>query len=389
MNTVKTFEIDYAPFKMAQFEFEGKNFLIVSGNDAQLHIYQIELNPLSEELMITDAISQFFKTGKCEFDSDVLHIHVDNVNSSLCLIAIATEFGQIKVFEVKNKTRRTKFGQTKSEFREFFSGNISSNICKIQLFLTESDIPQDPEQEQEEQIETDFDKEDTLEQKNPVAQKNSRDFFGLDSYQDDMERFSPAPKKRRHSFTYQKSSLIMDDKEEKHETQNKRGSVNSNRRSQELKKDKYEDLMYNPNSNYKMNLLVTTNYGYNIVYHDITHRQFELMTLLPLLKGKQDLAAACEVLDFDLELERESFNIVLGLYSQYLVRYSEKKQIDNQQEGLHYELKDAMFLDHPIMAISKGDIFDIGIYYMIVITSGSVWVIGPKAMERVYRQLYQ
>jgi len=35
--------------------------------------------------LISDAISQFFKSGKCEFDSDVLHIHVDNVNSSLCL----------------------------------------------------------------------------------------------------------------------------------------------------------------------------------------------------------------------------------------------------------------------------------------------------------------
>ena len=86
--------------------------------------------------------------------------------------------------------------------------------------------------------------------------------------------------------------------------------------------------MFNPNSSYKMNLLVTTNYGYNIVYHDITNRQFELMTLLPLLKNKQDLAAACEVLDFDLEIDRENFNIVLGLYSQYLVRYCEKRSND-------------------------------------------------------------
>lgn len=92
-------------------------------------------------LDITDALSHFFKTGKCEFDSDVIHIHVENVNNSLCLIAIATEFGEIKVFEVKNKRRKMKGlnNVAKSEFREFFSGNISSNICKIQLFLTETE----------------------------------------------------------------------------------------------------------------------------------------------------------------------------------------------------------------------------------------------------------
>jgi hypothetical protein len=47
------------------------------------------------------------------------------------------------------------------------------------------------------------------------------------------------------------------------------------------------------------------------------------MTLLPFLKHKQDLPAACEVLDFDLESGKQNFNIVLGLYSQYLVRYRE------------------------------------------------------------------
>ena len=114
------------------------------------------------------------------------------------------------------------------------------------------------------------------------------------------------------------------------------------------------------------------------------------MTLLPLLKEKQDLAAACEIIDFDLEIERESFNIVLGLYSQYLVRYSEKKKCNNNANenmngntGIQYELNDAMYLDHPIMAISKGDIFNIGIYYMVVVTSGSVWVIGPKVLEKI------
>ena len=63
-----------------------------------------------------------------------------------------------------------------------------------------------------------------------------------------------------------------------------------------------------------------------MVYHDISHKQFDQLTLLPLLKNKQDLAAACEILDFDLYPDRESQNIILGLYSQYLVRYSEKRK---------------------------------------------------------------
>ena len=56
----------------------------------------------------------------------------------------------------------------------------------------------------------------------------------------------------------------------------------------------------------------------------------------------------------------------------------------DQSDGLHYEIKDAMLLDHPIMVISKGDLFNIGIYYLVVVTTGSLWVIGPKSMERVY-----
>ena len=52
-------------------------------------------------------------------------------------------------------------------------------------------------------------------------------------------------------------------------------------------------------------------------------------------------------MDFDLLLEKESYNIILGLYSQYLIRYCEKTGGD--QTG--YELKDTLFLENPIMAI--------------------------------------
>ena len=43
--------------------------------------------------MIEDAISKFFDNGKCELDSDVLHIHVEFIKKNNCLIAVATEFG--------------------------------------------------------------------------------------------------------------------------------------------------------------------------------------------------------------------------------------------------------------------------------------------------------
>lgn len=69
----------------------------------------------------------------------------------------------------------------------------------------------------------------------------------------------------------------------------------------------------------------------------------------------------------------------MGLYSQYLLRYG----CNLEGEQRKYYLKDFMFLDHPIMAISKGDIFDIGLYYMIVVTTRSVWVVGPKAISKL------
>jgi len=56
-------EIDYAPFKMAYFEFENYHYLIVSGNDAQLHIYKVNLQEsLGDGPLVTveDATSKFF-----------------------------------------------------------------------------------------------------------------------------------------------------------------------------------------------------------------------------------------------------------------------------------------------------------------------------------------
>lgn len=48
-----------------------------------------------------------------------------------------------------------------------------------------------------------------------------------------------------------------------------------------------------------------------------------------------------------------------------------------------YYISDTLLLDYPIMAISKGDIFNIGISYMIVVTTRSVWVVGPRSLDKV------
>jgi len=59
-----------------------------------------------------------------------------SVNHSI--IAIATEFGQIKVFEVLQDPEEED-GKIvmHSTFQEFFSGNIQTNICKLELFISE------------------------------------------------------------------------------------------------------------------------------------------------------------------------------------------------------------------------------------------------------------
>ncbi len=150
-----------------------------------------------------------------------------------------------------------------------------------------------------------------------------------------------------------------------------------------------KDAFVNPTSNYEIHLLVTTNYGYSMVYHDIKRRHFDEVTLLPLLKNKHDLAAACEVLDFDLEAEKQNFNIILGLYSQYLVRYKEREMpIEAGYESYPgFYISDVLLLDYPIKAISKGDLFNIGISYMIVVTSRSVWVVGPQSINNVISRI--
>jgi len=66
----------------------------------------------------------------------------------------------------------------------------------------------------------------------------------------------------------------------------------------------------------------------------------------------------------------------LGLYSKYLVRYVDPKGT------FDYKIADTLILDYPIMALSEGDIFGIGINYLVVVTSGSLSVVGPKAIDK-------
>lgn len=69
ISTSYRYGLDYAPFKMAYFEFENYHYLIVSGNDAQLHIYKINLEDLPVKtpddkpgfkIQVEDAAAKFF-----------------------------------------------------------------------------------------------------------------------------------------------------------------------------------------------------------------------------------------------------------------------------------------------------------------------------------------
>ena len=72
----------------------------MSGNDASLHIFKITVNLTDDSIVLTDAIKYFFPKGKCEFMSDVMHIHVDKIAKNALMVSVATEFGEIKIFEV-------------------------------------------------------------------------------------------------------------------------------------------------------------------------------------------------------------------------------------------------------------------------------------------------
>lgn len=79
-------------------------------------------------------------------------------------------------------------------------------------------------------------------------------------------------------------------------------------------------------------------------------------------------------------------DIVLGLYSRYLVRYNQQATTSalegvtvlNELKG--WEIKEILKFDSAILAVEKGDIFGLGINVLVVLTVNSVHVIGPAIL---------
>ena len=44
-----------------------------------------------------------------------------------------------------------------------------------------------------------------------------------------------------------------------------------------------------------------------------------------------------------------------------------------------------MLVEHPILAIESGDLFNIGVNYIVVLTSFSVYVVGPKKLQKYFQ----
>ena len=115
--------------------------------------------------------------------------------------------------------------------------------------------------------------------------------------------------------------------------------------------------------------------GCILVYSDITKNGFKDLKILPLLKGRADIATGLETVSFDSS--DESKDIVVGLYSKFLVRYRKpvKKALLEQED---WKVVDILKFDCPIIAIERGDIYGIGKEFLVVLTVNSVHVIAPK-----------
>jgi hypothetical protein len=115
----------------------------------------------------------------------------------------------------------------------------------------------------------------------------------------------------------------------------------------------------------QLNLVVATVDGCVLLYSDVFNNFLSSLQILPLLQGRHEMATAVEVAD-------GSQDILVGLYSRFLVRYSSKTGASNEMH-----IAEVMKFDSPILAIDRGDIFGIGKEVVVVVTVSSVHVIGP------------
>jgi hypothetical protein len=114
-----------------------------------------------------------------------------------------------------------------------------------------------------------------------------------------------------------------------------------------------------------------------LIYSDITRHAFKNLEIMPMLKGRHDVATG--IVHFGQSSDGKK-DIVLGLYSRYLVRYSQQATTESiaVQNGLKgWDITEILKFDSAILAVEKGDIFGVGVDVLVVLTINSVHVIGP------------
>jgi hypothetical protein len=108
--------------------------------------------------------------------------------------------------------------------------------------------------------------------------------------------------------------------------------------------------------------VVATVDGCVLLYSDVINQAFRNLNVLPMLQGRQEMATGIEVMN--------NSDIIVGLYSRYLVRY--------QPDGSNMKIAEIMKFDSAILAVEKGDIYGIGNEVIVVVTANSVHVIGSS-----------
>lgn len=81
--------------------------------------------------------------------------------------------------------------------------------------------------------------------------------------------------------------------------------------------------------------------------------------MLNLLKNRHEIATAIDVYNF---------NIYVGLYSKYLLKY--------KQDQDKWVITEILKFDSPILAMQRGDIFGINQHMLVVLTINSIHVIS-------------
>lgn len=124
----------------------------------------------------------------------------------------------------------------------------------------------------------------------------------------------------------------------------------------------------------QMNLIVSTVDGCVLHYADVINKGFKELRMLPLLKGRHEIATGIDQMCFSPpSLHKGKKDLLVGLYSKYLIRYTKPDSLLDD-----WRIIEIMKFDSAILSIESGDIFGIGTDVLVVLTINSIHVIAAK-----------